>query len=224
MAAPHGAGIGDEDMDTANGRRAPKPGADAQGAEARPPLTVSRPELLSEGMDVEFRQLVHRLLAFSARLETCRSGFGALLELTGVQYTTLISIAHLEGAHENGEGGVGVKEVADHLGLSGSFLTIVSGQLAKRGLVEKSTNPQDRRRVHLRVTEKGRELLEGLAPIQRDVNDLLFQPLDAKRFRALNDIFADLIAAADEATALIGYYSQSGATDAVRAPKARLRG
>lgn len=210
-------------MDTANGRRASKPGADAQGAEARPPLTVSRPDLLSDGADVEFRQLVHRLLAFSARLETCRSGFGALLELTGVQYTTLISIAHLEGADAKGSG-VGVKEVADHLGLSGSFLTIVSGQLAKRGLVEKSTNPQDRRRVHLRVTEKGRELLEGLAPIQRDVNDLLFQPLDAKRFRALNEIFADLIAAADEATALIGYYSQSGATDAVRAPKARLRG
>jgi hypothetical protein len=73
------------------------------------------------------------------------------------------------------------------------------------------------------VTDKGRELLEGLAPIQRDVNDLLFQPLDAKRFRALNDIFADLIQAADEATALIGYYSQSG-VDGARAPKARLRG
>ncbi len=205
-------------MDIGNGRRAVKSGAPAKGADARPPLTVSRNDLLTDGADSEFRQLVHRLLAFSARLETCRSGFGALLDLTGVQYTALISIAHLEG-----DDGVGVKTVADHLGLSGSFLTIVTGQLAKRGLVEKSTNPQDRRRVHLRVTDKGRELLEGLAPIQRDVNDLLFQPLDAKRFRALNDIFADLIQAADEATALIGYYSQSG-TDAARAPKARLRG
>jgi DNA-binding MarR family transcriptional regulator len=205
-------------MDIGNGRRAVKSGAPAKGADARTPLTVSRNDLLTDGADSEFRQLVHRLLAFSARLETCRSGFGALLDLTGVQYTALISIAHLEG-----DDGVGVKTVADHLGLSGSFLTIVTGQLAKRGLVEKSTNPQDRRRVHLRVTDKGRELLEGLAPIQRDVNDLLFQPLDAKRFRALNDIFADLIQAADEATALIGYYSQSGA-DGARAPKARLRG
>ena len=205
-------------MDIGNGRRAVKSGAPAKGADSRPPLTVSRNDLLTDGADSEFRQLVHRLLAFSARLETCRSGFGALLDLTGVQYTALISIAHLEG-----DDGVGVKTVADHLGLSGSFLTIVTGQLAKRGLVEKSTNPQDRRRVHLRVTDKGRELLEGLAPIQRDVNDLLFQPLDAKRFRALNDIFADLIQAADEATALIGYYSQSGA-DGARAPKARLRG
>jgi DNA-binding MarR family transcriptional regulator len=211
-------------MDIANGRRAGKADALNKSGEARIPLTVSRPDLLIDGTDSEFRQLVHRLLAFSARLETCRSGFGALLELTGVQYTTLISIAHLEGDHLNGEGGVGVKTVADHLGLSGSFLTIVSGQLAKRGLVEKNTNPQDRRRVHLRVTQKGRELLEGLAPIQRDVNDLLFQPLDSKRFRALNEIFGDLIKAADEATALIGYYSQSGAPDAARTPKARLRG
>lgn len=205
-------------MDIGNGRRAAKTGAPDKSADPRPPFTVSRRDLLTDGADGEFRQLVHRLLAFSARLETCRSGFGALLDLTGVQYTALISIAHLEG-----EDGVGVKTVADHLGLSGSFLTIVTGQLAKRGLVEKSTNPQDRRRVHLRVTDKGRELLEGLAPIQRDVNDLLFQPLDAKRFRALNEIFADLIQAADEATALIGYYSQSGA-DGARAPKARLRG
>lgn len=205
-------------MDIGNGRRATKTEAPDKSADPRPPLTVSRRDLLTDGADGEFRQLVHRLLAFSARLETCRSGFGALLDLTGVQYTALISIAHLEG-----EDGVGVKTVADHLGLSGSFLTIVTGQLAKRGLVEKSTNPQDRRRVHLRVTDKGRELLEGLAPIQRDVNDLLFQPLDAKRFRALNEIFADLIQAADEATALIGYYSQSGA-DGARAPKARLRG
>ncbi len=205
-------------MDIGNGRRAAKTEAPDKSADPRPPLTVSRRDLLTDGADGEFRQLVHRLLAFSARLETCRSGFGALLDLTGVQYTALISIAHLEG-----EDGVGVKTVADHLGLSGSFLTIVTGQLAKRGLVEKSTNPQDRRRVHLRVTDKGRELLEGLAPIQRDVNDLLFQPLDAKRFRALNEIFADLIQAADEATALIGYYSQSGA-DGARAPKARLRG
>jgi DNA-binding MarR family transcriptional regulator len=205
-------------MDIGNGRRAAKSGTPAKSADSRPPLTVSRRDLLSDGADTEFRQLVHRLLAFSARLETCRSGFGSLLDLTGVQYTALISIAHLEG-----EDGVGVKTVADHLGLSGSFLTIVTGQLAKRGLVAKSTNPQDRRRVHLRVTDKGRELLEGLAPIQRDVNDLLFQPLDAKRFRALNEIFADLIQAADEATALISYYSQSG-TDGTRAPKARLRG
>ena len=205
-------------MDIGNGRRATKTEAPDKSADPRPPLTVSRRDLLTDGADGEFRQLVHRLLAFSARLETCRSGFGALLDLTGVQYTALISIAHLEG-----EDGVGVKTVADHLGLSGSFLTIVTGQLAKRGLVEKSTNPQDRRRVHLRVTDKGRELLEGLAPIQRDVNDLLFQPLDAKRFRALNELFADLIQAADEATALIGYYSQSGA-DGARAPKARLRG
>jgi DNA-binding MarR family transcriptional regulator len=205
-------------MDIGN-RRAAKSAPSDKDGERRPPLTVSRRELLTDGHDTEFRKLVHRLLAFSARLESCRSGFGALLDLTGVQYTTLISIAHLEG-----DDGVGVKTVADHLGLSGSFLTIVSGQLAKRGLVEKSTNPQDRRRVHLRVTSKGRELLEGLAPIQRDVNDLLFQPLDAKRFQALNEIFADLIHAADEATALIGYYSQSGAGDIARPSKTRRRG
>jgi len=203
-------------MDVQNGRRAAKHAGQGAAADVRVPLTVSRGDLLSNGNDHEFRQLVHRLLAFSVRLETVRSGSAALLGLTGVQYSTLISIAHLQG-----EDGVGVKVVADHLGLSGAFLTIVTGQLVKRGLVEKKINPKDRRRVHLTVTPEGRELLEGLVPVQRDVNDLLFQPLDARRFRMLNEIMADLVRSGDEAAALIEYYSQAGAGSARARARAR---
>lgn len=205
-------------MDLGNGRKPAKSAQQASAADHRLPLTVSRAELLVNGHDQEFRRLVHRLLAFSARLEAIRSHFGALTGLTGVQYTALISIAHLQG-----EDGVGVKAVADHLGLSGAFLTIVTGQLVKRGLVEKKTNPQDRRRVHLTVTHEGRKLLERLAPVQRDVNDLLFAPLDAQSFRALNAIMADLVRSGDEAAALVEYYGQSRA-DAARPPRARARG
>lgn len=164
------------------------------------PRTVTLPALIRDGTDREFRIFVHRLLAFSARIEAIRSGFGALIGLSGIQYSTLISIAHL-GRDEP----VGVKEVAAHLSLSGSFATLVIGQLVTLGLVDKEANPEDRRRVRLTVTDKGRALLTELAPVQRDVNDVLFGPLDADRFRFLNVLFAELVASSDVALGLVEY-------------------
>jgi DNA-binding MarR family transcriptional regulator len=180
------------------------PSSDARTDE--PLATVTLPALMPDGTDRSFRVFVHRLLAFSTRLEAIRSGFGTLLGLTGVQYSSLISIAHL-----GRDQAVGVKEVAEHLSLSGSFATLVIGQLVHRGLVAKQINPEDRRRVRLTVTKKGRDLLRRLAPVQQDVNDRLFGPLDAAKFAALNAVFADLVNSSEDATRLIQYLVGSGA-------------
>ncbi len=162
--------------------------------------TVTSPALLVDGSDQAFRTFVHRLLAFSARLEAVRSGFGSIIGLTGIQYTTLISIAHLQDGER-----VGVTRIAEDLGLTGSFVTLVSGQLVKLGLVEKQPDPEDRRRVRLRVTEKGMALLAELAPAQSEVNDLLFRPLDREMFQELSALMGKLISSGDEAVALVDY-------------------
>src|SRR3984885_15573560 len=84
---------------------------------ARPTaLTVSRPELLVDGSDQQFRRLVHNLFGFLARHSSVREGHGALIGLAGIEYTMLISIGHLSAA-----GNVSVKDVADTLHLSGAF-------------------------------------------------------------------------------------------------------
>jgi len=168
--------------------------------EARVPLTVSRPELLTKDGDVAFRSLVHNLLAFSARLETVRSSFAALIGLSGSQYTILISIAHLQGSR-----GVGIKAIAAHLSLSGAFVTIETGKLIKLDLVRKRTNPEDRRRVLLVVTAKGRQLLADLAPVQREVNDVLFGTLDRQDFQVLTELSRGLLEGSGKAVALAGY-------------------
>ena len=49
------------------------------------PLTVSRPELLADGSDREFRQLVHALFGFLARHEAVRAGHAARIGLAGVE-------------------------------------------------------------------------------------------------------------------------------------------
>lgn len=180
----------------------PKEESPGEGSESipRPPLTVSRKALLSDGNDLRFRALVHNLLAFSARLQDVRAEFGRCIGLSGIQYTILVSVAHLQG-----DLGTGVKRIADHLSLSGAFVTMETGKLVDAGLVAKRTNPRDRRRVALTVTKKGWDLLSELAPIQRPVNDALFASLDRKSFEQLLGISAELVQGADEALALIDY-------------------
>ena len=174
----------------------------SQGSNAAPraPLTVSRPELLNDGDDREFRALVHNLLAFSARLEAIRQGFGTSIGLSGIQYTILISIRQLQGSC-----GVGVKALAEHLSLSGAFVTIETGKLVKLDLVRKWTNPDDRRRVLLAITGKGIDLLDGLAPVQQEINDVLFESLSADGFATLQELASGLVEGSERALALSDY-------------------
>ena len=69
-----------------------KPSASAAPKAA---LTISRPEMLVNGSDQEFRRLVHSLFGFFSRHQTIREGHAAVIGLAGIEYTTLISIRHL---------------------------------------------------------------------------------------------------------------------------------
>lgn len=178
---------------------AERPDATRRGRGTRP-LTVSRTALLADGDDSAFRHLVHDLLAFSARLEAVRDRFGSYLGLTGIQYTILVSVRHLQG-----EDGVGIKAIADHLGLSGAFVTIETGKLIRQGLLTKRPNPADRRRVLLQVSLQGDGQLAALAPMQREINDTIFAALDAEGFARLAHQAADLRKGADRALALADY-------------------
>ena len=174
-------------------------------SESRAPLTISLRSLLTGGSDNEFRALVHGLLALGARLEAARSGFGALIGLTGIQYTVLVSVSHLES-----EGDVSVRRVANHLHLSGAFVTVETGKLIKQGLLTKHIDPQDRRRVCLRMTRKGADLLASLAPKQRQINDVLFEPVSAEEFAGLRSLVDRMVTNGDRAIALLKYLSNHG--------------
>lgn len=164
------------------------------------PLTISRPELLPGGRDRQFRHLVHGLFGFAAHHERIRSGHARVIGLAGIEYTVLIAIAHLSQ-----DGDVNVKSVADHLYLTGAFITAVVGRLLGRGLVHKEIDPQDRRRVSLTVSGKGRAALERLAPLQRRVNDVEFGCLSRQEFDLLSDLVDRLIDSGARAVALQNY-------------------
>ena len=183
----------------------------------RAPLTISRSEMLVDGSDRHFRRLVHSLFGFFARHEAVRSGHAARIGLVGIEYTTLISIRHLDAE----EGDVNVNRVADHLHLSGAFVTTVTNKLLKRGLIHKSVDPVDRRRVKLQVSDKGDALLAELAPVQRQVNDVQFGCLSKAEFLQLLDMAERLIASSESAVRLQAYLADGSKPTVVVHPRFR---
>ena len=151
--------------------------------------------------------MVHHALAFSARLEALRAGYANVLGLSGVEYTILISIAHLQD-----ERSVGVSAIAEHLMLAGPFVTSEVNKLVEKKLVNKSTNPKDKRRVILTITAYGKRKLEELAPLQQQVNSIHFGPITKKEFDMLHRIFADLAHSTDDALSLLAHLAQTQKT------------
>lgn len=178
-----------------------------QARKRRPlPLTASREALLVDGSDREFRELVHDMLAFTAALQDVRNRLGQLIGLSGTQYTILTSIARLSERTPE----LGVNQLAEHLHLSGAFVTIEVNKLVQAGLVTKATNPEDRRRVVLAVTEEAERRLEAMTRVQCPANDTLFEPLTAKDFRALRAITAKLAVTGERTLRLIDYLAPGG--------------
>jgi DNA-binding MarR family transcriptional regulator len=166
--------------------------------------TVSKPELLIDGADEDFRSFIHDFLAFSQMLTDIRAGFGELIGRTGIAYTTLISISHLESTT-----GIGVNAVAEHLHLSGAFITTEVAKLVRSGLVSKRINAEDKRRVLLTVTPAGRKLLDSLTAVQAPVNDALFDTLTAEEFVRLKGIMARLVPCAARSLDLLDELTQA---------------
>lgn len=164
------------------------------------PLTTTRPELLSGGRDRQFRHLVHGLFGFAAHHERIRNGHARVIGLAGIEYTVLIAVAHLSQ-----DGDVNVKSVAEHLYVSGAFITAVVKRLLRLGMIHKAADAGDRRRVTLTVTEKGRAALERLAPIQRRVNDVEFGTLSREEFEFLVGLIDRLIDSGARAVTLQNY-------------------
>jgi DNA-binding MarR family transcriptional regulator len=161
------------------------------------PLTVSRPALLVKGSDAEFRRLIHDLIAYGHRLDACRDAFASIVGISGVQYEILMLVSRADG--------LSIGEVAARLHRSGAFITIEANKLVERGILQKTSHPDDGRKVLLACTPRGFEILEKLAPYQRRINDVLFERLDVKRFRDLRKLAGDLLASGDRAVALLGF-------------------
>lgn len=171
-------------------------------------LTVTRPELLADAQDREFRAMLYDFFAFGSVLETARAGFASYAGLTPTQYLGLIVVARADPKEP-----VGVKQVAQRLHLTGAFVTNEVNGLVEQGLVEKRPHPTDGRRVQLLATQAGWDKLARLSAFQRPVNDALFETLSGEEFQQLRNIMKRLAEDGPRALQLAKYYQHDGERD-----------
>lgn len=105
-------------------------------------------------------------------------------ELTPPQFATLAKLADIGEASQNHLGSLVAMDAATVKG--------VIDRLKARGLVRLARNEADKRRLMVSLTEEGRELVEQLVPMAREITAETVAPLSRKEtatlFRLLSRI------------------------------------
>jgi DNA-binding MarR family transcriptional regulator len=140
-----------------------------------PPPSVSHPQLLINGSDMKFREMIYLMFFSFGRLQSYREAFGRAISLTGSQFIVLIGTARQQGGQ-----GVSIRELSDHTHLASTHVTTEVGRLIRKGLLTKSANPHDRRGVLVRLSPAGEAAILEVSPLLRRVNDVLFRNVTAK--------------------------------------------
>jgi MarR family transcriptional regulator, organic hydroperoxide resistance regulator len=145
-----------------------------------PPSTVSHPDLLVEGTDTKFREMIYLMVLTFGRLQFFREAFGRAMSLSGSQFVVLMGAAHRQGRE-----GVSIRALADHTHLAATHVTTEVGKLIAKGLLTKSANLHDRRSVLVRLSPAGEKAVGEVTPLVRRVNDILFQHVTAKELTTI---------------------------------------
>jgi len=144
---------------------------------AGPALSITRPEILIDGGDGAFRELIWGFLTVAKRLLKYPEIFGRRIGISSAEYTVLIATAHIQGRD-----GIGIRTLADYMHLPAPHITATVGRLVDAGLLAKRQNPADGRGVLVSMTEEGDAALRELAPFQQQINDVLFGGLSRQEF------------------------------------------
>lgn len=84
-------------------------------------------------------------------------------------------------------------EIARETFSSGAAVTKRLKQLTERGLVERRGDTRDRRVAHVRLTDDGRELVDGILPEQLAYETTVLSGVDLGRQRELAELLGELL-------------------------------
>lgn len=150
----------------AKSRTGPRSG---RTGDSNPELTVSLPQFLVDGTDLQFREFVADLFAATGGMQSLRRALAKSVGLSAAEFSVLLATWHLQK-----RGRVGVSGVARHLHVAAAHVTAEIGKLVRKGFVKKAQDTRDTRAVTLVLTRKGEGVLAKLAPLLRRINDRLF--------------------------------------------------
>src|ERR1700758_5427286 len=139
------------------------------GRQADTELTVSLPQFLVDGTDLQFREFVADLFAATAGMQSLRRALAKSVNLSAAEFSVLLATWHLQK-----KGSVGVTAVARHLHVAAAHVTAEVGKLVRKGFIKKTQDANDTRAVTLVLTRKGEAVLAELAPLLQRINDRLF--------------------------------------------------
>jgi len=164
----------------------------------KPPLTISRADFLNDGSDADFREAIYTIVLSVDRLLKCRNAFARILGLTSSQFAVLMGV----GSRQKSKG-VTIKAVAEHVSLASTHVTTEIGRLESKGLLVKRENEADGRSILVSLTPNGEAAISRIAPIVRDVNDLLFRHIDARSLDNAQKAARRIVFNSDDALALL---------------------
>lgn len=121
--------------------------------------------------------LPYQIAVLSSRIS---AGFSKhYREAYGITVSEWRVVAHLSQANS-----VSVREIHKRVDMDKPKVSRAASRLEGAGFITKTVNPHDRRLVELELTEKGRDMIDALAPIARSYQDQLEALMqDPKDFR-----------------------------------------
>jgi DNA-binding MarR family transcriptional regulator len=160
------------------------------------PVTISRAAFLRDGTDAAFRETIYTMVRALDGLMRCREVFARHLGLTGSQFAVLMGVAYRQG-----ETGVTIRDLAEHVRLAPTHVTTEVGRLIRRRLLVKRRNAADGRSVLVSLSPAGENAVRDVSPVLRQINDTLFRDIGPADFDATGDVLRRLADNADQALA-----------------------
>jgi DNA-binding MarR family transcriptional regulator len=161
----------------------------------KPDLTVSLPQFLVDGSDLDFREFVADLFAAVAGMHSLRRALAGAVGLSAAEFSVVLATWHLQK-----KGSVGINTIARHLHVAAAHVTAEVGALVSKGILRKKPDPRDTRAVQVMLTATGKQTLLQLAPLLLRINDWLFSGNSAADVTVLSKFLRHI--AAESANAI----------------------
>ncbi len=104
-----------------------------------------------------------------------------------------LTLAQVDALEAIAQGDIRMNELASRLGVEPSTATRTVAPLVDLGLVERLTDPGNRRHVVMRCTQTGRETAKRLSDQRRDLMREILTPMDPQRRLILADVLEEYI-------------------------------